>query len=179
MDAHTEVTPRLGGPTIRRGESKQDYETPLEFIDAVEKRFGTLTFDLAAHAGNAKCSRFFTLEPAPEHPGALVADALHSSWWELSPGGLLWLNPPFANLGPWAKKCLDESRQGAEIVMLVPASIGSNWFRDFVHQRAGVLALNGRITFVGATQPYPKDCMLIQYGPHAPGFDVWTWGQDA
>lgn len=39
-----------GGPRIGAKDSKQDYATPLEFIEAV---------DLAAHAGNTKCSRWF------------------------------------------------------------------------------------------------------------------------
>lgn len=165
----------FGGPRVQRGKSRQDYETPRVFFDAVEARFGRVAFDLAATAANAKAARFFTLEPDPGKPGGVQADALHSSWWELSSTGLLWLNPPFANIGPWVKKCWDESQRGARIVVLVPASIGSNWFRDFVHQKAGVIGLNGRITFVGEEQPYPKDCMLLHYGPHAPGFGVWTW----
>lgn len=49
-----------GGPRVTTGEdSKQDYATPLELIAAVEKRFGKVVFDLAAHSENTKHERYF------------------------------------------------------------------------------------------------------------------------
>lgn len=42
-----------GGARISTGaDSKQDYQTPDDFKAAVEKRFGPICFDLAAHSGN-------------------------------------------------------------------------------------------------------------------------------
>jgi hypothetical protein len=38
-----------------------------------------------------------------------------------------------------------------------------------------VLALNGRITFVGQKDPYPKDTILACFGFGVSGFDIWTW----
>lgn len=154
------------GATLNRGKSKQDYPTPPEFVRAVEARFGKLYWDLAATAENSKTGIRF-LSPK---------DNSLSIKWHLY-AGLLWLNPPFSNIAPWARKCRDEARMGAKILFLTPASIGSNWFRDFVHGEALVLALNGRITFVGHEQPYPKDCMLSGFG-FPPGFEVWNWTQD-
>lgn len=50
-----------GGPRVTTGEdSKQDYGTPWDLIGSVEKRFGEVVFDLAAHAGNTKHERYFT-----------------------------------------------------------------------------------------------------------------------
>lgn len=50
----------MSGPRISTGsDSKQDYSTPRRFLDAVEKRFGTIVFDLAAHAGNHIVPRYF------------------------------------------------------------------------------------------------------------------------
>jgi hypothetical protein len=66
----------------------------------------------------------------------------------------------------------------AKIALLVPASVGSNWYRDFIHERHGVkvLFLNGRICFDGKNG-YPKDCMLVLFGTGQPfAVDVWTWG---
>ena len=88
-------------------------------------------------------------------------------------GGLLWLNPPFGKITPWAAKCHAEAAKGARIALLVPASIGSNWYRDNIHDRHRVLFLNGRIVFDGKNG-FPKDCMLVIFGDE-PGFDVWTW----
>jgi len=60
----------------------------------------------------------------------------------------------------------------------VPAAVGSNWYRDYVHKKCLVLALNGRLAFITGKPKllYPKDCILCLYGPDfAPGFDVWSW----
>lgn len=154
------------GPTVKRGQSKQDYETPPDFMAAIDKRFGIPLWDLAATAENAKCKNFIS----PEE------DSLSREWRSLC--GLKWLNPPFDRIGPWAKKCAqlttDWRHCGHRILFLTPASVGSNWFRDYVHKKALVLALNGRIQFVGTEDPYPKDCMLSCFG-FQPDFDVWTW----
>jgi len=54
----------MSGPRVTSGtESKQDYATPDSLIAAVVKRFGPISFDLAAHAGNKKHPRYF----APTH----------------------------------------------------------------------------------------------------------------
>ena len=68
--------------------------------------------------------------------------------------------------------------EGSRILLLVPASIGANWFAEHVHQRAYVLALQGRLTFDGHTQSFPKDLILAVYG-WGPGFGVWSWRDDA
>lgn len=154
----------VSGASFKRGKSRQDYETPKCFIDPVVDRFGPLSFDLAASASNTKAPRFFSVED----------NSLIQKWCEI--GGTLWLNPPFDNISPWAEKCAIESRRGSKILFLTPASIGANWFRDFVHRRSLVIALNGRIPFdpKNPTWGYPKDCMLSCFG-FDPGFEVWTW----
>lgn len=153
--------------SFNRGGSKQTYQTPPEFMHAVVKRFGPVSFDLACVAETAKAKRFYTPED----------NALVQPWHKLS--GLLWLNPPYDKISEWASKCSRESKLGARILFLVPASVGSNWFADFVHNQAHVLLLNGRITFVGAKDSYPKDCILACYGvPEnvwTAGYSVWKW----
>lgn len=49
--------------SISTENSQQDQKTPSEFIDAVQGRFGSICFDLAAHAGNKQHHRYF----APTH----------------------------------------------------------------------------------------------------------------
>jgi phage N-6-adenine-methyltransferase len=153
--------PRTGA-AMNRGGSKQDYETLDDFIDAVMKRFGPIDWGLAARVDNAKAMRHITPEK----------DSLKTDWCHFA--GVLWLNPPFDNITPWAKKCADSIGVARRILLLTPASIGANWFRDHVHGKALVLALNGRLTFKGTDAPYPKDCILSVFGL-APGFDVWSW----
>lgn len=165
-----EISPQLSpksGPTVRRHKSNQAYATPPNLIRACEAKFQRrIVWDLAAGEHNAKADKWYDAE----------MNSLVQPWHQISaPGGLLWLNPPFDEIGPWAEKCAAESIQGcAPILMLTPASIGTNWFRDFVFRQAMVFALNGRIQFVGASDPYPKDLMLSVYGLGASGFSIWT-----
>lgn len=155
----------MTGAAFDRGASRQDYSTPSAFIDAVVARFGPIAFDLAADSFNAKAPSYFDEE----------RDALAQKWDRRGTGtdGLFWLNPPYADITPWAKKCALEAHR-ARILLLVPAAVGSNWWREWVHGRAGVLFLNGRLSFDGKN-PYPKDCCLALYGIGVPGYDVWAW----
>lgn len=154
------------GPTINRGGSKQDYETPQEFMNAVGKRFRGIEFDLAATEQNSKCGRsYFGLDKG--------IDSLKQSWNEIP--GWLWLNPPFSDITPWAQKCAAEMELGAKILFLTPASVGSNWFQQWVRPSAHTLFLNGRIQFVGAADPYPKDLMLSVYAHGLTGDSIWKW----
>lgn len=155
----------MSEPAQRPGKSRQDYETPPEFIRAVEDRFGALNVDLAARNDNAKAPQWITPE----------ADGLSTSW---PTEGTLWLNPPFGKIEPWAKRCwdwappLDSSGRG-RILLLVPASVGSRWFSEYVMDGALVLFLQPRLSFDGKA-PFPRDCMLCVYG-ELPGFEVWKW----
>lgn len=166
-------------PDQKPHRSKQDYETPRDFIEAVKQRLGITRFchDFAADATNRKALTFFDEK----------ADALSVLRWELTlrQGGCSvsgqnwgWLNPPFAGIGPWARRCAETRAARGSIAFLVPAAVGSNWFRDYVDGHARVLLLNGRIHFMPdrPTWGYPKDCILALYSPLvAPGYEVWTW----
>lgn len=145
-------------PRQKPGRSKQDYETPADFVVAVGRRFGPITYDLAASAGNAKALRFFDE----------AADSLAQNWTEaLAEVGFGWLNPPFANLGAWAEKCALESRRmmpRALVTMLCPASVGTNWWEEHVDGCAAeVLFVRPRLAFVGCSDQYPKDLALVVY----------------
>jgi hypothetical protein len=89
----------------------------------------------------------------------------------------LWLNPPFANIEPWAKKCVEtETCSWRRIFFLTPASVGARWFERHVFGKARVLFLGKRLTFVGEKDPYPKDCMISVFG-EKPGFAFWDWSK--
>jgi len=154
------------GAGFARGSSRQNYRTPPNFMQAAVSRFGPIAFDLAAEPENAQAERYLTEE----------RDAFTFHWYQLSSGNL-WLNPPFSNIEPWAEKCAVEAAKGARILFLTPASVGSNWFRDHVFDKAMVFALNGRLHFDPARPKwgYPKDCILSVYGIYSPGFEIWNW----
>lgn len=153
-------------PIQKPGRSKQDYQTPADFISSVIGRFGELSFDLAASPENTQASLYFT-----EKENGLVQD-----WSTLD--GNLWLNPPYKDISPWARKCCLTTHRNPNphqrILLLVPASVGSEWYRDYVEGEAYVLALNPRLSFDGKNS-YPKDCILAVYGNNLTGFQTWRW----
>lgn len=111
-------------PKQKPGLSKQNYATPVEFIEAVKRRFKIKEFvyDLAAEPETAKAKHFFSEEE----------DALSKDWKKLR--GHLWLNPPYGNITPWVQKCSEsrDCRHSRTIYFLVPASVGANWFADWI-----------------------------------------------
>ncbi len=163
------------GPTTNRAESSGDIWTPQVFRSAVAERFGLPSWDLAASKQNAFAPYWFDE----------TEDSLVQQWHGLE--GPLWLNPPYSSITPWARKCASERALGAEILLLVPASVGANWFWDHVALKASVYSV-GRMVFdncfdrkTGAlvTTPYPKDLMLCHYDPlHVPEqcvLERWQW----
>lgn len=160
-------------PKLRSAtETKQDYGTPIEFIQAIERRFGSLDWDLAANAENRKAPQWIGEEE----------DSLSVQW---AGRGKMWLNPPFKHIEPWAEKCAKDRLPSDRIFFLTPASVGTNWFWDHVFGNALVLPIHPRLTFDGAPinpkkgkpDVYPKDLMLSVFGLD-PGFARWTWEMD-
>jgi hypothetical protein len=130
----------------------------------VEARFGPINWDLASDGINHKAPNYLT----PHE------DALAQPWHQFQPAiELAWLNPPFAHLAPWVRKCAEEGARGVRVALLVPASVGSEWFVAHVHNKALVLPLRPRLCFDGVN-PYAKDLMLCLYGAQ-PGFEPWRW----
>lgn len=162
---------RPTGPTVKRGKSEQDVATPWEFIHAVEAKFDApIAWDLAASVLNSKAAI------AGLFLGENV-DSLKSDWHKLTRPTmdcpLLWLNPPYSNITPWARKCAEERERGAEILLLAPRS-GANWYWDWVEPHADVDCV-GRMKFVGHEDPYPKDLILAHYHQNSPTRKEQRW----
>jgi len=161
--------------TPRARSENQDVRTPPDFIAAVERRFGVVVLDLAAKDGD-EC-KFGVDHITPGQNSLLMP-------WPLTDlrHGVCWLNPPFADIEPWAAKCAawrGGANGGCVLAMLVPASVASGWWRDHVRGHAITYALAPRITFLGSDKPYPKDLALCVYDPrHFPtssAVELWRW----
>ena len=161
--------PTVTGPTINRGKGNNAAGTPMVFVNAVEAKFGPLACDLAATAANKKASHYVDE----------ATNSLSLNWHIMADccrSGLLWLNPPFTNITVWAKKCAAEVQLGARILLLVPASVGANWYWDWVAPFADVYSV-GRMVFDDCydregkliTTPYPKDLVLAYYNASLTG----------
>ena len=173
--------------------SKQDYKTPAKFMEAVVRHFGPIAFDLAARSYNTQSPHYFAPctgpeGPLPADPMAYGMDAFDHKWHSLSePGvwqnypserkGLLWLNCEFNDIPSWAERCRNEAAMGAEILLLTPAAVGSNWFSKSIAGHADVYLLNGRLSFISGAS-YNKDCMLSHYHPGNLKICVWDWRCD-
>lgn len=153
----------LTGPSVKRHRSEQVVATPWELIRAVEKKFGRLYVDLAATAENSKCADFITPE----------LDTFKQDWSKWLRGHLGWLNPEFDPMRKWVEKCAMEQQRGAEFLALAPASIGANWFWDYVQPFATVYSV-GRIKFEGQKDVYPKDLILSHYSL-SPNHELQRW----
>lgn len=161
------------GPTIKRGQSSGNIWTPWEFIHAVEKKFGPIAIDLSASGPeSAKASRWIT----PEE------DSLTQDWAAMLGGGLGWDNCPYGNIGPWAYYHAKQREQGARTLLLVPASVGANWYWSHVEPFADTYSV-GRMIFNNCfnkrgelvVTPYIKDLILCHYYPGAPKSKMQRW----
>lgn len=166
---------------VEAAPSDQSWGTPPVFIDAFQKRFGPIVWDLAAAPHNTVARYFFT-----EHEDALEQDWSYLYKEVARPGEWLWLNPPFADMAPWAAKCAEEGRKGARIALLSKVSL-ARWFVDFVEPNARVYLLTPRVAYVPAPgQEFGStgkkrtgadfDSMLSLFGPATRGsIEVWKW----
>lgn len=154
-------------PKQKPGKSRQTYETPQELIDAVEHRFGTIDFDLAASKSNSVADEYFDEK----------ADALdEKTLWTLPGVKVAWCNPPFGRIAPWAEKCASVRDLHRWTLLLVPHGV-QDWAYDHVWGECFVLKLRGRVTFVGEEQGFIKDLILACYGFGVVGEAFWDWRQ--
>lgn len=163
-------------PEQKPHRSEQIVETPWELIDAVEKRFKRLSFDLAAGRSNVKVRHPDRGKTIRQSYFDASQDSLTQAWYRLK--GNLWLNPPFGDIAPWAEKCAATGlgNHGIHIFFLIPASVGSNWWALHVDKKADVYFLSPRVTFVGHSSCYPKDLALCHYHRGTKGlYECWRW----
>jgi phage N-6-adenine-methyltransferase len=116
--------------------SSDEWETPPEFFDLINRQLGPFTLDPCARAETAKCEQYFTQED----------DGLAQPWY-----GVVWVNPPYSAPRRWVEKALAEMAAGHanRIVMLLPAAVDTVWFHDLVLPHAEVYFIRGRLRFLG------------------------------
>ncbi len=153
-------------PAQKPGSSKQDYGTPDDFLTAAKAYLGIEDFDidLAASPENAVTGCYYTADD----------DALVQPW--KVGDGWNWLNPEYSRIEPWVQRAYEQAQLGARTAVLIPASVGANWWARWVHSHAHIVLLNGRLQFKGAIGLYPKDCALLLYAAELPPeYTVWAW----
>ena len=135
--------------------STQKTETPDTFVRAVEKYLAIeFKYDMAGTELNKKAPVVFTEQE----------DSLSIDW---PTDGWCWLNPPFANVGEWAKKCREQSIRGSGIVSIWPLSGDLNMIPAWEH--AAVHVIHGRIW------PLVRGCMLCMWDDIDYGVEGLRW----
>lgn len=157
----------LAEPKVKRagaaGQSWASWNTPQVVLDCVA-RVGGIALDPCSNDASIVVAHRAIKPPQ---------DGLTADWGALAYDGLVFVNPPYGRgeLSAWIEKCEAEARGGCEVIALVPASTGSNWFHGaLVSAAALVLWGPGRISF---GNPPPGEAIA------RPSIDsaVIYWGQ--
>lgn len=134
----------------RFGSSRQDWATPNSIFAPIHAEFN-FTLDAAADASNTKTKAFF----------CAADDGLQQDWG----CHRVWLNPPYgartSRLSDWVRKALDASRQGATVVVLIPARTNTNWFHELCLKHGEVRFIQGRPKFGDADHGLPQPLCLV------------------
>lgn len=149
-------------PAQRPGKSEQDVTTPWRLIDAVEKRFGSLHYDLAASVANCRVR--------PPHYGVedhygIEENSLEQDWVKLSGN----LSTGLASV--WSRRELQVARFFSSFLR----RLGPLGMATYVWCRCRTILLPGRVRFEGHVNDYPKDLMLCVYECGATGVELWDW----
>ena len=116
-----------------------DWSTPIPFYESLDTEF-QFTLDVCAVPDNAKAPKYFTPED----------DALSQSW----EGYVCWMNPPYGrgqDVYLWVKKAFDTAMSGGTVVCLLPASVDTKWFHDFVMRSSEIRFVKDRLWFSRGT----------------------------
>lgn len=138
--------------TLKPG-AKQDWETPKWLFDELNREYGPFDLDPCANEINHKCLRWFGESPA--------GGGLNELWL-----GRVYMNPPYGRgVSKWMRHAYECSRLGAKVCCLVPASVCTAWWHDWVEGKAKYKFWRGRIKFVGAkwTAMFPVAVVLYGY----------------
>jgi hypothetical protein len=84
--------------------------------------------------------------------------------------GLVYVNPPYSDPLPWARKAIEEAASGAEIVLCLPSSHSAEWWQLLDDNAQATLLITGkRVDFTRegkAVFGARHETTLFYFGPH-------------
>lgn len=97
-------------------------------------------------------------------------DGLTKDWHRDASGGVCWMNCPYSAKEAWLLKAIETARAGTTVVALLPASVDTAWFQDYVLQAAEVLLVRGRVphhrgTLAGKPKPGKFGSVVAVFAP--------------
>lgn len=79
-------------------------------------------------------------------------------------GQRVFCNPPYGRkIVDWVRKCHDEAKKGATVVMLIPARTDTAYFHDWILSKAEIRFIRGRLRFGNAKHSAPFPSMIVIY----------------
>ena len=137
-------------PKVRVQKESDERYTPEDVLDVV-RAVGTIVLDpCSTPANRTKATYFYTFED----------DGLSKDWWELTRGGLIFVNPPFSNLKGWVNKFAEEAAKGCNIVVLTPGDTSTLWFQEVVWLKSSAVCFwKGRIEFIRTAKAFGTKAM--------------------
>lgn len=129
-----------------------EWGTPQEFFDELDREFH-FTLDPCATKENAKCERYYTKND----------NGLRMKWGTET----VFCNPPYGReINKWVLKCHMAAKNGATVVMLIPARTDTIYFHEYIYKKAKEIRfIRGRLKFVNGdcknSAPFPSMVVIF------------------
>lgn len=133
--------------------SRDEWTTPQHVFDDLNTRYGPFDLDAAATAATTKIAdAYYTASD----------NALTLPWF-----GRVFCNPPYSRPAPFVERAIRETRNGHAdvVVMLVPASVHTIWYREGSDHAHEALAHSGGLRFSDAKHAAPFGSSLLVFRP--------------
>lgn len=152
--------------TNNSGTRREDWGTPRDLFAALSEEHN-FVIDLAASRENTLCDSFIdeTIDLMSERASRYLRSAVGA---DLPPNPYAWINPPYKGGGGTGDFVLRAVElcvvNELGLVALVPASVGSVWWREAVHSCFDFVIFTRRLTFEGAPATAQFDTALCILG---------------
>lgn len=129
----------------------QEYETPDELFDSLNKEFN-FEVDMCASIKNHKLPFYYTKKDD------CFTKKLNCTTW---------CNPPFYSVKKFVKYNFEQSKnEGSTIVMLILVKSNTNWWRDYVFKAKEVRFINQKLQFKNTKQGLRFPACIVIFKPH-------------
>lgn len=110
------------------------WSTPLWLFRYLDQRYGPFNIDGAASANNAKCERYFSLGGEDAFFAKVVK------------GDKIFVNCPYSHVQPWVTLAKKWLASGAEVTMVLPHDVSTQWAADGIISAAEIIHIIGSVS---------------------------------